>query len=86
MESYLSRCARVALSVRSLTPTISMSAPEARDGAEEVAADAAEAVDAYANSHCESLLAVGGSRDVLDPIDPSRAPTLGLDRRTSVRR
>ena len=29
-ESYLSRVARVLLSVRSLTPTISMSAPDAR--------------------------------------------------------
>ena len=61
MESYLSRWASVVLSVRSLTPTISMSAPEATDGAEEVAADAAEAVDAYANSHGAVLLGVDGS-------------------------
>ena len=49
-----------ALSVRSLTPTISMSAPRGAHGAEEVAADAAEAVDAYADGHCECSCSVAG--------------------------
>ena len=56
MLSYLSRWASVALSVRSLTPTSSMSAPEARTRPEEVAADTAEAVDANPDGHRFHLL------------------------------
>ena len=50
MESYLSRWARVAGVVRSLTATNSMSGIAER-GAEDVASDAAEAVDAYLDCH-----------------------------------
>ena len=57
MMSYFSRWASVALSVRSLTPTISMSAPDAEHGPEEVTADAAEAVDANPDGHRSHLLA-----------------------------
>ena len=47
-ESYLSRCAIVFASPRSLAATISKSPPRCMCGAEEVPPDAAEAVDPYA--------------------------------------
>ena len=50
-ESYFSRCARVFASVMSLTPTKSTSAPVSLDGAEEVAADPSETVDANLHAH-----------------------------------
>ena len=52
-ESYLSRWAIVSTEPRSLTATISMSAPCCLDGPEEVATDAAEAVDPDSNGHAD---------------------------------
>ena len=51
IESYLSRWARVLLSVEVVDGDDLDVGAGRRHGAEEVAADAAEAVDAYANSH-----------------------------------
>ena len=66
MVSYLSRWARVLLSVRSLTADdLDVGALRER-GAEEVAADAAEAVDANPDGH-DSLLSSSGC-------DPARQP------------
>ena len=52
----MSRWASVSASVRSLTATHSMSAPGGLGGAEDVAADAAEAVDPHAYGHADGLL------------------------------
>ena len=60
MVSNFSRWASVALSVRSLTATISRSRPTGSDGAEKVAADPAEAVDTYTNGHLGSPGRGGG--------------------------
>ena len=58
----MSRCASVSASVRSLTPTHSMSAPALVRGAEDVAADAAEAVDPDAYGHAWSPFSLAFSR------------------------
>ena len=63
-----------------MAATISMSAPLACDGAEEVAADAAEAVDAHADGHCgaprfDDARLLG--RTLADRGAPSAAPGSG---------
>ncbi len=77
VESYLSRWALVAGGTRSLTATKSMSAPGLLGRPEEVAADAAEAVDADANCHVSFLSVVSAirpDRPGLPPIGPGRGP------------
>ena len=62
-----------------------MSAPEATDGAEEVAADPAEPVDTYANSHCGGscfVQSAGCRGDGSDPIARPVATRHGRVRRT----
>ena len=85
IESYFSRCASVLASVRSLTATHSMSAPAALGGAEDVAADAAEAVDPHAYGHAVRARSFPAAA-LGEPAEPVRLPASARRSRRRFRR